>query len=261
MTPAWRLFPVTAAAVTRLSPTFVRVTFTGDDLDTFADNGFDQRIKIVLPLPTLGFTTFPDGPDWYPAWRALPSSEQNPVRTYTVRAVRPAAREVDIDFALHGEIGPASRWATHVTPGSPAALIGPSALHPGPHGGVEFAPPASGHFLFAGDETAVPAISAILPSVVRATVLLEVPDEADFLPLDAPDGVGVQWYARRSSPPGTCLVPALSSLSSSFSYAWIAGEAGVVRSLRRVLVAPPFSLARDSVTFMGYYRHNHPESL
>ena len=55
MIPAWRFFFVSVAAVERLSPTFVRITFTGDDLDLFADNGFDQRIKLVLPLPDLGF--------------------------------------------------------------------------------------------------------------------------------------------------------------------------------------------------------------
>ena len=33
----------------RLSPSFVRVTFTGDDLNLFADNGFDQRFKLLFP--------------------------------------------------------------------------------------------------------------------------------------------------------------------------------------------------------------------
>ena len=35
----WRTFAVQVRAVQRLSPSFVRITFTGDDLDRFADPG------------------------------------------------------------------------------------------------------------------------------------------------------------------------------------------------------------------------------
>ena len=31
-----------------LSPSFVRVTLAGDDLDELADNGYDQRVKLLL---------------------------------------------------------------------------------------------------------------------------------------------------------------------------------------------------------------------
>ena len=57
----WRSFLVEVARVRRLSPSFVRVTLTAPDLDAFADNGFDQRFKVILPLPGVGlrhdFTT------------------------------------------------------------------------------------------------------------------------------------------------------------------------------------------------------------
>lgn len=258
MIPAWRFFYVCVARLDRLSPTFLRVTFTGDDLDVFADNGLDQRIKVVLPLPGRGFATLPTGPDWYQAWRALPEPDRNPIRTYTVRAVRPPVREVDVDFALHGDLGPASRWAGTARVGDPVALIGPDARHPGPHGGVEFSPPAPGPLLLAGDETAVPAICAIIPTVVRATVLLEVPCAADVLPLSHVDGVEVRWLARDGAAHGSLLVPAVRSLPPFASYAWIAGESSVVRSLRRILLNQ-HGLSRDAVTFMGYWRHNHPE--
>ena len=55
--------------------------------------------------------TLPDRPDWYARWRALPDERRNPIRTYTVRAVRRDAPEVDVDIVLHGDGGPASRWA------------------------------------------------------------------------------------------------------------------------------------------------------
>ena len=90
--PAWRFYPVRVPRTRRLSPSFLRVTFTGPDLDRLADNGYDQRIKLVLPLPDGGAAELPDGPDWYPQWRALPEDRRAPIRTYTVRAVRPPAR-------------------------------------------------------------------------------------------------------------------------------------------------------------------------
>src|SRR5688572_1222483 len=92
----WRVFAVTVAAVHRLSPSFVRVTFTGADLDRLADNGYDQRIKLGFPLPGESTVDLPGGVDWYQRWRALPDERRNPIRTYTVRAVRPHLSEVDV---------------------------------------------------------------------------------------------------------------------------------------------------------------------
>ncbi|WFR66333.1 siderophore-interacting protein [Curtobacterium flaccumfaciens] len=93
MAARYRVFSVRVAAVTPLTPHFVRVTLTGDALADFSSVGLDQRIKIVLPIPGHGFTDLPDGEDWYGAWRALPDEERNPLRTYTVRSFRPDARE------------------------------------------------------------------------------------------------------------------------------------------------------------------------
>ncbi len=190
------------------------MTLTGDDLDRFADNGFDQRIKLVLPLPGSGFEHLPaGGPDWYTAWRALPDDKRNPFRTYTVRAVRPRLREVDIDMVRHGVTGPASRWATDAAPGSVACLMGPDAAFEGVHGGVDFRPPAhTGTLLLGGDETAVPAIASILaclPAAARGEALLEVPCDGDVLDLPAPPGVRLTWLPRDGGAPGTRLIPGL----------------------------------------------------
>ena len=89
--PAYRSFRVQVARVERLAPHFTSVTFAGDDLDQFGTAGLDQRVKVVLPLPEIGFAAFPEGDDWYGAWRELPAELRNPFRTYTVRAVRPDA--------------------------------------------------------------------------------------------------------------------------------------------------------------------------
>jgi NADPH-dependent ferric siderophore reductase len=210
--PPWRFFATTVREVRRLSPSFVRVTFTGDDLHHFADNGFDQRIKLIPPLPDGGHDHLPTGPDWYARWRDLPGDRRNPIRTYTVRAVRPGRHEVDIDMVLHGSHGPASRWAAAAVPGSTARLMGPNAEHDGTHGGIDFRPPPhTERILLGGDETAVPAISSILaglPSGTRGEALLEVPTDEDALKIKFPAGVRVTWLARNGAAHGARLVPA-----------------------------------------------------
>ncbi|MEV6815608.1 siderophore-interacting protein [Micromonospora sp. NPDC051296] len=286
----WRMFTVEVRAVRRLSPSFVRVTFTGPDLDRFADNGYDQRIKLALPLPGQRGVYLPQGPDWYAQWRALPEHRRNPIRTYTARAVRPYLNELDVDLVLHGDGGPATRWARRVRLGDEIAILGPDAEFGGDHGGVEFRPPSTGCLLLAGDETAVPAIGGIcerLPLHAQGRVLLEVPAEQDVLPLVTPPGVEVTWLPRGADPHGSRLVGAVAAaagelLSGAGSaatqqvddvdvdreilwevpdviptaplYAWLAGEAGVIRTLRRHLVAER-GLDRRAVAFMGYWRH------
>jgi NADPH-dependent ferric siderophore reductase len=309
MITAWRVFDVRVRELRRLSPSFLRVTFTGDDLDVFADNGFDQRIKLVLPLPGHGTAGFPSGPDWHARWREQPDGERNPIRTYTVRAVRPSSREVDVDVVLHGDggtdpchaAGPAARWAASVRAGDGAALFGPDARHEGPHGGLEFRPPAdAGSLLLAGDETAVPAITAILerlPPDRTGEALLEVPLAVDVLDVAAPGGMRVTWLPRDGAEYGSRLVPAVQASAGRLvsaplappvppvpatlgdvdvdeeilwevpdaavspprsPYAWLAGEAGVIKTLRRHLVGER-GLDRRSVAFMGYWRLGRAE--
>lgn len=315
----WRMFDVHVSRVTRLCPSFVRITFTGDDLDQFADNGRDQRIKFVLPAPCGGWDYLErHDPDWYSAWRAQPEERRNPLRTYTVRSVRQAQREVDVDVVLHGDDGPAGRWALSAAPGEPLVIMGPNGAHEGPHGGVEFAPPSRSHaLLLAGDETAVPAIAAILeslPADAVGEVFLEVPHSEDGWDLAAPQGVRVHWLARDGREHGEVLVPEVQAaadrllamgvrasetqtapvsltaagidlsgelddvdvdagilwevpvgpdgnplVQDTVLYAWFAGEAGVIKTLRRYLVTER-GVDRKAVAFMGYWRKGRCEN-
>ena len=229
--PAYRPFAAEVARVQRLSPSFLRVTFTGPSFDDLAPNGWDQRIKVLLPTADGGLRDCPRGDDWYAEWRALPEERRNPMRSYTVRASRPDARELDVDFVLHGTSGPASAWAERAAAGDGVVLIGPNARFPGPTGGFEWHPPVDARCLIvAGDETAVPAVCAIvesLPAGRSARVLLEVPEADDVLPLAAPDGVEVTWLPRRpaNAPRGALLAPAVVAAVGELAEARPAGGA------------------------------------
>ncbi|MFJ2979580.1 MULTISPECIES: siderophore-interacting protein [unclassified Curtobacterium] len=298
MAARYRVFSVRVAAVTSLTPHFVRVTLTGDALAEFSSVGLDQRIKIVLPIPGHGFTDLPDGEDWYGAWRALPDAVRNPLRTYTVRSFRPDARELDIDFVAHGDTGPASRWVSACRVGDELRIVGPavpSSPAELPTGAAEFDPGAANRILLAGDETAAPAICAILEALDVATVghvFIEVPTDADRLPVSAPAGVEVRWIARNGASHGVRMTDQVHAWASTVAagpacgdageladvdvdeqvlwdipagdeprpvYAWIAGEAGCVKELRRHLVRG-VGLDRKQVAFMGYWRHGKAEN-
>ncbi|MGG7307326.1 siderophore-interacting protein [Curtobacterium sp. AB451] len=299
MAARYRVFSVRVAAVTSLTPHFVRVTLTGDVLAEFSSVGLDQRIKIVLPIPGHGFTDLPDGEDWYGAWRALPDAIRNPLRTYTVRSFRPDARELDIDFVAHGDTGPASRWVSACRVGDELRIVGPavpSSPAELPTGAAEFDPGAADRILLAGDETAAPAICAILEALDVATVghvFIEVPTDADRLPVSAPAGVEVRWIARNGASHGVRMTDHVHAWASTVAagpacggdgtdlqdvdvdeqvlwdvpdaeasrpvYAWIAGEAGCVKELRRHLVRG-VGLDREQVAFMGYWRHGKAEN-
>lgn len=255
----WRFFDATASRMTRLSPTFLRLTFEGVDLDVFADLGFDARVKVVLPTVDGGYRHLPRDEDWYARWRSMPKQVRNPLRSYTTRYVRADQREIDVDFVLHGDTGPASCWATHAQIGAPVVLLGPDSDAVGPHGGVEFVPPEQGDYLImAGDESAAPAILTTLgqlPLDVRGHAFIEVPDEADRLPINAPTGMAISWLVRGVRPRGELLVSALSRGGhvAGGHKVWLAGEQSVVHDMRRSLMTER-GIDKRQITFRGYWR-------
>src|SRR5690625_1348105 len=208
--PAYRGFPATVVNTAQISPTFLRVTFTGDDFADFAPGGHDQRIKIIFPMPDGVVASFPHFVDdsWYQFWRSLPEEERNPMRTYTVRASRPDVNEVDVDFAIHPDAGPATTWAATAQPGDSVVIIGPNRHHPGDTGGIAWRPnPRTRNLLLVGDESAAPAISAILADLVlepgqELTAIIEVPTAADILDLATPAGAQLTWLPREGAPHG-----------------------------------------------------------
>ena len=302
MTEPFRFFPATVRAITDLTPSFRRFTFSGADLADFADPGYDQRIKVVFPLAGTGLATMPTGPDWWPRWRDLPDDSRPPFRTYTTRYVRrvtPRGPEVDVDMVVHDVRGPASAWIHRARPGDELLLLGPVVGHEATDTGVDFVPPRQiDKLLLVGDETAAPAISAILEQVDPATqgiAVLELPDPADANYLPTHPGVDIRVVARAGAAHGSGLIEATraavaelapaathqeveevdvdtdllwevprhahgaAALSRATLYSWVAGEAGCVKTLRRHLVAER-GIDRRAVAFMGYWRLGRAET-
>lgn len=285
----FRFFTLQVTRTRRLSPSLVRVTFTGPDLHAFASNGQDQSLSLFLPRPGQQTPVMPMeyGDGWRQAWIDTPEDVRAVMRSYTLRALRQdangATTEIDIDFVLHGTepgaatpAGPASRWAADAESGDRAVLLGPSVAD---NTAIRFRPPADADLILIwADETALPAASAILetlPACTKARVWLEVPHTGDRVEPTTSADAEITWLVRdeahaeaskdiHGDAPAEATPLALEAIrtaqlpSAQAPYAWIAGESGCVKALRRHLVRER-EIDRRRVTFVGYWRRGLSE--
>ncbi|MFJ2114074.1 siderophore-interacting protein [Streptomyces sp. NPDC087850] len=260
-TAPFRFFSLQVVRTRRLGPSMVRITFGGEDLARFASGGRDQSLSLFLPHPGRPAPVVPveEGDNWWAAWRALPEDVRAVMRSYTLRAQRRDPDEVDIDFALHEDGGPACRWAGRAGPGDRVLVLGPAVAE---NTAVRFRPPADADsVLIWADETALPAASAILewlPAQLRADVWLEVPRGGDRQPLRTAADARITWLVREEGAPPALEAVRAAEPRGTRPYAWIAGESGTVKELRRHLVRER-RIDRRRVTFVGYWRRGVSE--
>lgn len=195
----------------------------------------------------------------------LPSGGDTVLRTYTIRRVDPAAREIWIDFVVHGDDGIAGPWARSVTPGTDVVVRGP--------GGGYLPDPAADFHLLAGDETALPAIAAALealPARARGAVFVEVAGPADELDLVRPAGVAVTWVHRGvaagDAGPDTTegnapLVAAVESLPwpDGDVQVFVHGEAETVMKHLRPYLRKERGVPAARASISGYWRRGRTE--
>ncbi|WP_338676920.1 siderophore-interacting protein [Streptomyces sp. SCSIO 30461] len=261
----FRFFPLQVVRTRRLGPSLIRVTFGGEALAGFASGGRDQSLSLFLPHPGQEAPVLPESPDagtegmyaTLGAWRELPPDERAVMRSYTVREQRPDAGEhgeMDIDFAVHEDGGPACRWAQLASAGDRVTVLGPALAD---NTAVRFRlPDDADSVLIWADETALPAASAILewlPAGVRTQVWIEVPHTGDRAELTTRADATVNWLVRDEGAPAAVDAVRTAEFAGSAPYAWIAGESGSVKALRRHLVNDR-GWDRRRITFVGYWR-------
>jgi NADPH-dependent ferric siderophore reductase len=200
-----KLRELEVAGVDALSPGFLAVRFQGEALADFTSLGFDDHVKIVF-----------DGADGVQLRR-----------DYTPRRFSREARELVIEFALHGD-GAASDWAR-------AAKVGDRLLVGGPRGSM-IVPLTLGWHLLVGDATALPAISRRLEELPAdsRTFVFVLAEEADRRAFADAAQAEVQWLASNEA-----LLAALRALAlpaADTGFAWGGGEAALMAQVRQVLV-------------------------
>jgi NADPH-dependent ferric siderophore reductase len=243
-----RIREVEVLRSTMVGAGLVRVTLGGPGTDGFESHAPDEHIKLIFPESD-GTLRLPEPDGDMLRWpRPLPTS-----REYTVRRYDPATGELDIDIALHGTEGLGATWARTVQPGATVHVAGPP--------GGRIVPHNYDRYLLAGDLTALPAIARWLeelPRTARGWAFIEVADAREEIALTRPEGVEVHWLHRDGAAPGTSglledAVRAVEIATGERVYAWLAGEAGVLKPLRR-WVRDDLGLGKADQDITGYWK-------
>ncbi|MEV4535063.1 siderophore-interacting protein [Asanoa sp. NPDC049518] len=220
----------------QVGPHLVRVVLSGDSLAEFGGDGHtDAYVKLQFTDP-----------------------EQRPVtRTYTVRWIDRAARRLAIDFVTHGDTGIAAVWAMKASPGDELVLSGP---------GGGYAPnPATAWHVFAGDLSALPAISAALealPADAQGAAWLEVAAPDDILDLKCPTGVALNWLVNPDFDDTAFLARAVDGgpwPDPSTVQVFVHGERESVKAIRAVLRTR--EVPREAISISGYWARGRTEDV
>jgi len=222
---------VTVSRIAPLGAHFVAITFHAESLAGFLSLSFDDHVKFM----------FDDG------------AAEQVRRDYTPRRFDAQARELTIEFALHGD-GAAASWARR-------AQVGDTAVIGGPRGSMIIPMDYDWHLL-AGDASALPAMRRRLeelPADARVFVIAAAPED-DRAAFGGAAQANVQWVDGDDA-----LVAAVRALPlpPGEGFVWAAGEAQAMRRLRTVL-GEEKGLAKEAMRVSAYWKRgvaDHHENL
>ncbi|MFJ1579984.1 MULTISPECIES: siderophore-interacting protein [unclassified Streptomyces] len=231
-----------------ITPHMVRVVLGGEGLAAVECGEFSDHYVKVLFAPE--GVSYPEPFDLERIRAEFPRDQWPANRTYTVRGWDPAARELAIDFVVHGDEGLAGPWAARARPGETVRFLGP--------GGLYVPDPAADWHLLVGDESALPAIAASLermPAGALVHAFVEISGAEEEQKVTTPDGTGITWLHRGERPVGEALIAAVRGLDfpAGDVLAFVHGEAGFVKELRRHLRLER-NVPRERLSISGYWR-------
>jgi len=238
-----------------VTPHLVRLTLGGPGFADFQPKeATDSYVKISFAKPELGL----EPPYDLAALRETLAPADLPVtRTYTVRRVDQAAGTMDIDFVVHGDEGIAGPWAAAAQPGDRVVLAGP--------GGAYRPDPTADWHLFAGDESAIPAIAAALealPADAKGLAFLEIGGRDDLVDLDHPTGVQLIWVGRAARDESTAALLATAISGHPWPdgrvQVFAHGERESMKALREVFLTQR-GLVRSQLSLSGYWAYGRTE--
>lgn len=236
--PPYNLFQVSAEHVALVTPHMKRISIDGSCLSAFRAELPAQWLKVFVPAGEGDAVTG---------------------RAYTVRRFDPVSKQLDLDFVLHGDDGPASAWAARVKRGD---IFKISATHPRSGFAIN---PETARYLLLGDETALPAIGAILeslPAHAHANAFVEVADVHDEQTIESAATVNLTWLHRKAA--STDGASKLESVAKTIgrpdenTVVWIAAESSVVKSLRKH-ASLEWGLDRQHLHAAGYWKRGESD--
>ena len=247
------LVPVDVVAVEHRTQRLVRVVLAGPGLSAWPEIQPGASLRLLLPRSGSNEVELPA---WTGNEYLYEDGTRPAIRTLTPLPVDGARPAVAVEIVRHGS-GPLSGWAGTVELGESVWVSGPGRGY-GPDG-------AATSFLVAGDESALPAITTLLPALpaeARVAVLVEVADPAARLPFSGRAAEVTTWLdLPPGAPPGDELVAAVVAADlDGDTRVWAAGEAAAMQRIRRHLFAER-GLPRSHAVVRGYWKHGRGGDL
>lgn len=215
-----------------ITPHYIRVYLTGDNVQKIANTTIGVNNKILIPPAGCSAVYLPEFDDDKKQWKPQPDEIRPFIRTYTHRGIDLEKNEIWIDFVAHGDEGPASAWAIAAKVGDPLGVLmkdGKTKLY----GYAE-------NYLLVGDATAIPVLSAILedlPSTAKGTCIIEVHGKADEQHLKTAADVQFIWLHNEAPQQGSSLAETVKTLDlpTDNRFAYVAAEFSSVKEIRHYL--------------------------
>lgn len=246
----------TVLRVERVAPPIVRVTVSGPEFADFTSAGPADHVRVYFPDAATGELVAPvpasdaDGivrPD-----RASISRDFTPIPRTVGGAFPTSTVELDLDFFVHPDPGPASSWAESAQPGDELVVVGPR--------GSRRAPQDVDGLLLICDETSLPSVSRWVRDIPPGTyvdVVAAIPGSGEWVADYVGDvaGVEIRVHIVAPDPTGQTTLAALERFPpiGDGVFVWAAGEASALvavrRHIRRSLGLPP-----SQAQFSGYWR-------
>ncbi len=245
----------TVLRVERVAPPIIRVTVSGPEFEDFTSGGPADHVRVFFPDAATGELVAPtpvgpgeDGivrPD-----RASIARDFTPLPRAVDGGSSKGTVELDLDFFVHPDPGPASSWAESARAGDQLVIVGPR--------GSRRAPQDIDGLILICDETSLPSVSRWVREVRPGTpidVIASVPGPGEWVAEYLGPVPGTRVHVVAPDISGGTVLGALERLGpvGEGVFVWAAGEAtGLVpvrRHLRRTLGLPP---AQAQVS--GYWR-------
>lgn len=240
-----RLGSAEVKAVRFITPHMVRVTLTGALIAEFSSDTASGYCKLLVPETGQSFEDF----------EAFVNAGdfKKELRTYTLRYVRPADRELDIDIVTHGDLGRVGTWAQRTQPGDVIVMSRPGALKFDLDHTVK-------RVLAAADMTSFPALAAKLEALshsVEIEAYVETLSDEDRQPVDLPDGTSINWIVKSDpSAPSTALIAAMKSAAKpdANTAVFAAGEFALAGEMRQYF-AKDLKHDKARTYISSYWKH------
>lgn len=214
-----------------LSPHFIRVYLTGENIELFSNTTVGINNKIAIPPKGVDAVNFPEMNSKEKSVDKNEKSSQAIIRTYTHRGIDLESRELWIDFVVHGDNGPASAWALQCKEGE---LLGVMMKN----NKLELYKKVK-NYILVGDATALPVISSILEDLAPDATghcFLEVYGKEDEIEIPTKADINFHWLHNPHPEEGSRLADEVMRLQSEMPsddrFAYIACEFETVKRLR-----------------------------